>query len=131
MTRNDPNQEVRQVRETLWSLIPAPTLWTVHFLVCYVTAAVYCAKAGLQADLAPVRILIAFFTILVLAGIVAAGLHARRLWGFTWKITPVNDADTPEDRRSFLGFSALLLCGLSFVATLFVAMPALMISTCD
>ncbi len=131
MTHGHPGGDVKEVRGTLWSLIPAPTLWAVHFLVCYVTAAVYCAKAGLQADLAPVRIAIAIITVAVLAGIFAAGAHAYRIWGFELKIQPTHDADSIRDQRLFLGFAAFLLCGLSFVATLFVALPAMLIETCQ
>ena len=131
MAPNDPGRDVREVRETLWSLIPAPTLWALHFLICYVTAAVYCAKAGLQADLGPARIAVAIVTVAALAGIVAAGVHAHRIWGFSLNIGPDHAADTIHDRRLFLGFAALLLCGLSFVATLFVAVPALLITTCQ
>ena len=35
----------RQV-ESLWTLFTAPVVWAVHFLVCYVLAAVCCAKRG-------------------------------------------------------------------------------------
>lgn len=131
MTHAESGGEIREVRGTLWSLIPAPTLWAAHFLVCYVTAAVFCAKAGLQADLGPVRIAVAVVTIAVLAGIVAAGAHAYRIWGFELKIGPSHDADSLRDQRLFLGFAAFLLCGLSFVATLFVALPAMLIETCQ
>ncbi len=32
--------------ETFWTLFTAPTVWALHFLVCYVAFAVYCAKQG-------------------------------------------------------------------------------------
>ena len=33
--------------ESLWTLFTAPIVWALHFLVCYVGAAIYCAKPGL------------------------------------------------------------------------------------
>jgi hypothetical protein len=41
-----------------------------------------------------------------------------------------HDDDTPEDRRSFMGFATLLLCGLSAVAVVFVALPARFLEVC-
>ena len=32
--------------ETLWTLFTAPVVWAVHFLVCYVGAAIFCEKPG-------------------------------------------------------------------------------------
>ena len=36
--------------ESLWAMIVAPTIWAVHFLACYILAAIWCAKAGRAAD---------------------------------------------------------------------------------
>ena len=30
--------------ESLWTLFTAPVVWALHFLVCYVGAAIFCAK---------------------------------------------------------------------------------------
>ena len=30
--------------ESLWFLIAAPIMWAAHFLLCYLTAAIWCAK---------------------------------------------------------------------------------------
>lgn len=117
-------------RESLWWLILGPTVWAMHFLVSYIAAAIYCAKAGPFADLTPIRVAIAVVTVVALAGIVAAGLHARRHWGFSLQVRPAYDADTLSDRRHFLGFATMLLCGVSFVATLYVALPAVVFDTC-
>ena len=114
----------------LWFLIGAPTVWALHFLACYVLAAVYCAKAGSEfADLAPVRIWIAVFTVAGLALVAATGVQAWRHWGFGAN-SPPHDAATPGDRRRFLGYAALLISALSFVAVVFTALPALIIVDC-
>jgi hypothetical protein len=44
--------------------------------------------------------------------------------------TTPHDADTIQDRRRFLAYATLLLSGLSFVATLFVALPAVFFASC-
>lgn len=117
-------------RESLWWLILGPIIWSMHFLASYVAAAVYCAKAEDAAELNPIRIAIAIITVLALAGIVAVGVHARHLWGLSLQVRPAYDTDSLSDRRGFLGFATMLLCGLSFVATLLVALPALVFDTC-
>lgn len=124
-------ERVKNERGGLWTLILAPTVWAFHFLFCYIAAAIYCAKSStIGVDLGPVQLWIAIATVLALALILFSGWQAFQQWGRTEKVRPPHDADTLEDRRSFFGFATLLLAGLSFVATLYVAMPALLIGTC-
>lgn len=114
----------------LWTLIAPPTVWSIHFLVCYVAAAVYCAKAGtLLADLAPIRVVIAVATVAALAAIAAAAWQAIRHGGLGSGVPP-HDEDTPAVRDRFLGFATILLCGVSGVGVLFVALPAVLIGDC-
>ena len=112
--------------ESLWTLFTAPVIWAGHFLVCYVAAAVACAR-GL--DLGLVRLGIAGATVLALGGIVVAGLLAWRQWGFGTG-DPPHDAGTRQDRLLFQGFATLLLCGLSFVAVVYQALPAVFLTDC-
>jgi hypothetical protein len=56
-------------------------------------------------------------------------LQAFHHWGFA-TAEPPHDESTREDRHRFLGFATMILCGLSFVATVYVALPTLLISTC-
>jgi hypothetical protein len=117
--------------ESLKALVVAPTLWAIHLLVCYVAAAIYCAKLGSSAaGIEPVRELVWLATGIALAGIVVNGVWA--FWrGRIWEHGPgPHGADTIADRRRFLAYATLLLAGLSFVSTLFTAMPALFIETC-
>jgi hypothetical protein len=117
--------------ESLWAMIIAPTIWAVHFLACYILAAVFCAKAGApSADLGPVRWWIAGLTVVALAGIAACAIQAFRLGHFMEGSTAPHDADTIQDRRRFLAYATLLLSGLSFVATVFVALPAVFVASC-
>lgn len=117
--------------DSLKTLVVAPTLWALHFLVCYVAAAIYCAKTGAPGvGIGPVRELVWIVTAIALAGILANGIWAfwrGRIWHYG---AGPHSADTIDDRRRFLSYATLLLAGLSFVGTVFVAMPALFIETC-
>lgn len=116
--------------ERLWLLAASPVVWGAHFLLCYGTAAVWCAKAsGGGASFATVRIAIAAYTAAALAGIAVIG------WG-GWKRHRLgraelpHDFDSPEDRHRFLGFATLLLSGLSAVAVLYAALAAVFLWDC-
>lgn len=116
--------------ETLWTLFTAPVIWALHFLFCYVTAAIFCARqAELDASLEAVRVAVAAGTLVALALIALSGYLAWRQWGFGTD-EPPHDDSTAADRRHFQGFATLLLSCLSFVAVIFVALPALFIAEC-
>lgn len=129
--RTSEQDDTRESNQSLWMLVISPAIWSIHFLACYITAAVWCAKfAGPRGSLTGVRIAIAGYTILALVGIAAIGW-----WGYcrhrNGPATVPHDFDTPEDRQRFIGFATLLLSALSAVATLFVAMVAVYVERCD
>lgn len=116
-------------RKTLWVLFAPPTLWALHFLFCYVVAAVVCAFAGRGASIDGPRVAIAIATVvaLVLVGLCARiALHEFRIAGDP----PPHDESTLEDRRRFVGTATLLLSALSFVAIVFTALPAVFVGDC-
>lgn len=114
----------------LWLLVTAPIVWAVHFLLCYVLAAIHCEKAETGfADLGSVRLWIGVLTAIALLLVGAIGMQAWRHWGFG-KNSPPHDAATPEDRQRFLGYAALLISSLSFVSIVFTALPVLFILDC-
>lgn len=116
--------------ESLWTLFTAPALWAVHFLVCYIWAAIHCAKeVPLQANLTLVRGGIGAATVVALALIALSAYLAWRQWGFGVE-DPPHDDPTRKSRTLFQGFSTLLLAALSFVAVIFTALPALFIQAC-
>jgi len=116
--------------ESLWALTISPTIWAVHFLLSYISVALWCEKvAGRGGDLEQIRLAIAVYTVLALVGIIIVGwrgFHRHRI-GST---TGPHDFDTPESRHRFLGFATLLLSGLSAVATCYVALAAVFIGSC-
>lgn len=126
--------EVRRETGTgtdLWRVIGAPVIWALHFLFCYVFAAIYCEKSGRDAALDDVRIAVAVATVLALAGI---GLATRHLWDVRRRSLTDDDFEyehnTPEERHRFLSHVALMLCALSAVAVLYVAIPVFYLTTC-
>lgn len=114
--------------EGLWTLFTAPVIWAGHFLACYVTAAVFCARFG-GAGFGMLRLVVAGFTLLALGGIVLAGVLAWRQWGFGTG-DPPHDDPTRSDRLLFQGFATLLLAGLSLVAVAYQALPVAFITDC-
>lgn len=117
-------------RETLWILTVSPTIWAAHFLLCYLTAAIWCAKvAGRDGPLGPVRWIVAAYTLAALAGIGLTAWRGFRRHRFGTAAAP-HDFDTPADRHRFLGFATLLLSGLSAVAVIYVGLVAVFIGSC-
>lgn len=122
--------ELPEHGESYWRLASGPLIWAVHFLLCYVTAAVWCAKlAGPDGALGGARTAIAGYTVVALVGIGIAGWVG---WGrhTVRGATRPHDFDSPADRHRFLGFAMLLLAGLSAVATTYTALAAVFIETC-
>lgn len=118
-------------RDSLWSLITGPTIWAVHFLFCYISAAIFCAKStDPVVDFYVLRIVIGVATVVALIGIVIAGTQAvddwRRALNAEWAV----DEDSLAIRRRFVGRAAFLLAGLSAVATLYVGITILFVSSC-
>lgn len=117
---------IRAFRVTLWTLIVPPTVWAVHFLFCYLWVSVSCARQG-----AFPRFTTAFVigTAVALAIIVASGVIAW-IQSRTPGDPPPHEEGTDNDRTRFLATATLLLAGLSFVAVVFTAAPALMLTDC-
>jgi hypothetical protein len=115
----------------LWLLAAPPAIWTAHLLLCYVTAAIWCARvAGPDGALGVVRTLILVYTATALVGITVIGWDGYRRHRHGGTETVPHDFDSAEDRHRFLGFATLLLAGLSAVATVYVAIAALFFESC-
>ncbi len=116
--------------ESLWMLTIGPVVWAVHFLLSYLTAALWCAKvAGRDGPLGSARTAIAVYTAIALAGIGVAAWKAFQRHTFGHTMAP-HDFDSPTDRHRFLGFITFLLAGVSAVGVLFEALTILFIDTC-
>src|SRR3546814_2435669 len=56
-------------RASLWQLVAGPTAWALHFLACYATAAVWCAKHTRLPPSAGLRGTLWLYTAIALAAI--------------------------------------------------------------
>jgi hypothetical protein len=122
--------ETHESRQSLWRPVIPPMIWAAHFLLSYITAAIWCAKfAGRDGSLAGARVAILVYTVLALTGISIVGWRGWRRHTFDGSETQ-HDFDTPADRHRFLGFATALLAGLSVVATIFTALAAVFFSDC-
>src|SRR5690606_32245005 len=116
---------------SLWMLTVSPTVWALHFLIAYGTAAVWCARyAQATNPLGPVRAAIVVYTVVALGIIGATGLWGWRTHRRGGASLP-HDDDTPEDRWRFMGFATFLLSGLSAVAVIFAALVIVFVETCQ
>jgi hypothetical protein len=115
---------------SLWRLTIAPTIWAAHLLLCYITAAVWCAKfVSHGGPLGGVRNAITWYTALALIGIALIGWEGFRRHRHGTEAT-THDLDSVDDRHRFLGFATLLLAGLSAVGVLYAALAATYFETC-
>jgi len=116
--------------QSLWLLTASPTIWAAHFLLSYVTAAVWCAKAASPgSSVVVVRVALIIYTVLALVAIGIVGWKGYSKHSHGDAELP-HDADTPEDRHRFIGFATLLLSSLSAIAVLFAALVPFFIGTC-
>lgn len=123
-------QLAERLPTSLWLLIVPPTVWAVHFLFCYILAAVICAKGGPLQSLDQVRLAITAATIVALLIVAAAAYVAWAQMRIEGDPPPYEES-TDEDRHRFLATAALLLAALSFVAILYTAIPAFMFADCQ
>jgi hypothetical protein len=115
---------------SLWLLTIAPTIWAAHLLLCYITAAVWCAKfVAVGGALGGVRSAIGWYTVVALAGIAFIGWEGLRRHRHGTEAT-THDLDSAEDRHRFVGFATLLLSGLSALGVLYAALAATYFETC-
>lgn len=131
MTRPTEVERTTEHGTDLWRVVLAPVIWAAHFLVCYIGAAIWCAKLGRDAGLDPVRWGIAAVT---LAAALAIGLLFRSLWKVGGLSVTGDDLiyehDTPEERHRFLSHIAMMMCVLSLAGILYVSIPAMLVETC-
>jgi hypothetical protein len=114
---------------SLWLLAAAPVLWSLHFLASYAVAATACGRLG-AGEIGTARISIAAFTCVALVGIATVAVVGWK-WHRAAGDPAPHDADTPEDRRGFMGFATVLLAGLSAVGVVYSALAAVFIGTCE
>lgn len=122
-------------------LLTSPVVWASHFLASYVTAAVWCARAGGGAGAGvgegiagaaggagTVQVAIAAYTLAALAVIALVGRRGLSHWRSRGDHT--SDGDAPGERQGFIGSVTVLLSGLSAVAVAYAAVVAAFFGNC-
>lgn len=123
------NESVAARHDPLWVPVVAPVIWVLHFMICYIAAALWCgrfASATSAADLRAVILVTTIAALIGIAGLFGYGLHRHR---YVWPRRP-HDDDTPQDRNHFMAFTTMLLSGLSGLATVFVAIGMTWVPSC-
>jgi hypothetical protein len=105
-------------------------IWAAHFMLCYLTASIWCAKmTGLSDSFETVRVALIVYTVIALAGIGIVGWGGYRRHSFG-QSEPPHDEDTAEDRHRFLGLATFLLAALSAVAVIYAAFVIFFFRSC-
>ena len=111
----------------LWLVILPLLVWALHFVICYGVIAIACEKGGS----AGARAVVLWTTGIALLSITAI---TRGLWRVRAGSQTDDDYEfehnTPEERYRFLSHVALMLCALSAVSVVYVALPVLVIGDC-
>jgi len=129
--RNRTAATLVEGRDRLWLLVVSPVIWACHFLLCYVTAALWCGRLGGTGDaFAAVRAAIAAYTAVAVVAIAITGYAGHRRHTFGAAELP-HDDDSPEDRYRFIGYATLLLSGISAIGVMYAALAAVLIETCQ
>lgn len=133
MTEIREHQDAREFRSeafSLWRITFGPLIWAVHFVVSYGATALICAK-GDGGAFEALQLGIGIGTAVALVGIAWLAWHAWKQWDLLNDREWENDRDDGEDRHQFLGHAAFLLAVISFIGVSYVALPALLIGSCQ
>jgi hypothetical protein len=115
--------------DRLWVPVVAPLIWSTHFTISYIWAAMACGRFAAQAagSLEPALIVM---TVLALVAIGILFLRAFRQLNYQLPDRP-NDDGTAEDRNRFMSYTTMLLAGMSWIGTLFVGVSATAVGGCQ
>jgi hypothetical protein len=126
-------------RDSLFSLIAGPLVWTAHFLTLYILTATACAHGFFHQELLGMRVVPLVggaVTVAAVALILDGGWLAYRRWRGTPADgqpapLPPHDANDVASRRRFMAYAGLLLSGLALIATVWETLPILFFATCE
>ena len=115
--------------DPLWVPLLGPIIWSSHFTVSYIWAAMAC---GRFASRIAGSLDTALIVMTVIAIIPIGVLFVRGLRQLDYRLPDQpNDDGTPEDRSRFMAYMTILLAGMSGIATLFVGVAAFSMGGCQ
>lgn len=105
----------------------SPSIWALHFVLVYASTAIVCSKLTGGEVLWMLRVGIGALTV---AALLAIALVGWRSWVAANLRGDGPKGATPAARHRFLGLISLLLSVISFIAVVYVLMPALFLESC-
>jgi hypothetical protein len=125
-------------RDSLFSLIAGPLVWTAHFLSLYVFTAIACAHGFFDDEIFGLRMVPlvgGIITLVAVALILDALILSFRRWrGRPWdrepEPLPPLDRNDVASRRRFMAYAGLLLSGIALIATIWETLPILFFASC-
>jgi hypothetical protein len=126
-------------RDSLFSLIAGPLVWTVHFLTLYIFTAIACAHGFFDHEIFGVRVVPLVggaVTLVAVALILDALVLSYRRWrgkpsdGELAPLPPHDRSDVAS-RRRFMAYAGFLLSGLALIATIWETLPIVFFATCQ
>lgn len=134
MAENKKTEQERTFAEetdSLWLITFAGSIWAVHFVICYGSAAFVCAKWS--SDLTAIshlRLVLGIITIIALGGVSFIAWRSWVQWDFLDDYSYEHDLAKEEHRHEFLGHASFLLSIISFIGVIYVSLPILFVETC-
>src|ERR687898_65373 len=107
-------------RDSLFSVIAGPLVWTGHFLTLYIFTAIACAKGFFHEEMLGVRVVQLFGAAVTVVAVVLI-LDTMMLSYRRWRGVPSDgqpapssphDANDVASRRRFMAYAGFLLSGL-------------------
>ncbi|MEC7760895.1 MAG: hypothetical protein VX874_03155 [Pseudomonadota bacterium] len=114
--------------DSLWRLTLAPATWALHFVLCYATISLACARGLFPVGAA--RFWLLGLTVLALLVIGRQGYKALKQWNVLDTGALSHPDGRAEDRHRFLGHAALLIAVISTIGTVFTSFPLLLLEGC-
>ena len=112
----------------LLSMVSAAIIWIVHFLLSYGIVSLACAYGYAQSRLLGLNIVVFSISLITLVTLVLLTYTAvinYRKWRQQSKLSTSEISASP-----FIALHSVLLCGLSLVGIMWVALPALLLPPC-
>ena len=116
-------------KHSLWRLGLSPAVWGIHFLLCYIIVALWCAKYP-WIELKNIRMIIFIITFIAL-GIAGWGVLSGIRKHKDGEGGLPHDDDSLSDRERFLGFTRFLVSILSEVAIIYTAYAIFLFRSCE
>jgi len=125
-------------RDSLFSLIAGPLVWSGHFLSIYVFTAIACAHGFFDDRIFGLPVVLLVGGAITLVAVVLI-LDALVLSWRRWRGLPRNgdpeplppqDRNDVASRRRFMAHAGLLLSGLALIATVWESLPLVFFASC-